>query len=193
MQKSTSLITTTHELLAKHLQPGDIAIDATLGNGYDTLFLAQHVGPEGKVFGFDIQSAALQSTQEKCQRAQLQERVRLIQDNHANMPQHIPDSLHGRINAIMFNLGYLPGGDKTIITQCDSTLIALNAAIDLLSPTGMLTLVAYPGHQGGDQETEQVTHWCEQLNTAHFKVKIYYSAINKDSAPRLFVIKKIQS
>jgi hypothetical protein len=133
----------------------------------------------------------LQSTLKTCQQAHLQDRVSLIQACHADMAEHIPDSLHGRISAIMFNLGYLPGGDKTIITQTDSTLKALNAAIGLLSPSGLLTVLAYPGHQGGDQETEQVSDWCEHLDKARFNIETIYNAAHKDSAPRLFVIKNI--
>lgn len=188
-----TLVNVAHDLLAERLQPGDAAIDATVGNGHDTIFLAQQIGPNGKVFGFDIQSSALQSTLEKCRQAQLQDRVILIQASHAEMLKHIPNDLHGDVGAIMFNLGYLPGGDKTIITQTYSTLTALDAAIQLLSPSGILTLLAYPGHQGGDQETEQVVRWCEQLDNAHFNVNIHYSSVNKSSAPRLFVINKISN
>jgi len=189
--KRTTLVNVAHELLAERLTPGNIAIDATVGNGYDTLFLAQQIGSEGRVYGFDIQPEALHSALEKCRQAQLQERTSLIQASHANMAKHIPETLHGNISAIMFNLGYLPGGDKSIITQTDSTLKALAAAIQLLSPSGILTLLAYPGHQGGDQETMQVKLWCEQLDRARFKIDAHYNTAHKDSAPRLFVIRKL--
>jgi len=90
----------------------------------------------------------------------------------------------------MFNLGYLPGGDKSIITCTDSTVAALNIASQLLSSNGIITVMAYPGHQGGDLETEHVKNWCEQLNKDQFKISIVYSAANKETAPRLFVICK---
>ncbi|MDD5113737.1 MAG: class I SAM-dependent methyltransferase [Methylobacter sp.] len=191
MNKRITLVNVAHELLAERLQPGDIAIDATVGNGYDTLFLAEQVAETGKVFGFDIQHAALQAAQEKCQQANLQNRVSLIQASHADMAEHIPEAQHGYISAIMFNLGYLPGGDKTVITQTDSTLSALTAAIRLLSPRGLITLLAYPGHQGGDQETEQVSRWCEQLDNRQFNFNTHYSNTDSVSAPRLFVISKL--
>lgn len=189
--KRTSLVNVAHDLLAESLTPGDIAIDATVGNGYDTLFLAHQIGSTGKIFGFDIQTAALQSTQEKCRQAGLQDRVCLVQASHADMAEYIPNALHGNISAIMFNLGYLPGGDKTIITQTDSTLTALNAAIELLAPSGILTLLAYPGHPGGDQETEQVSRWCEQLDKTRFNTETIYSNAYSDSAPKLIVIRKL--
>lgn len=191
MKTRITLVNVAHELLAERLQPGDIAIDATVGNGYDTIFLAEQVGATGKVYGFDIQHAALQAAQEKCQQANLQDRVSLIQASHADMAKHIPEAQHGYINAIMFNLGYLPGGDKTVITQTDSTLSALAAAIQLLSPHGLVTLLAYPGHQGGDQETEQVSRWCEQLDNQQFNFDTHYSNTDSVSAPRLFVISKL--
>jgi Putative rRNA methylase. len=92
----------------------------------------------------------------------------------------------------MFNLGYLPGGDKSIITLTDSTLTALTAAARLLAVNGIITLLAYPGHLGGDMETDQVEHWCKQLDSEQFAVETLYSAEPKDTAPRLFVIYKLR-
>ncbi len=89
------------------------------------------------------------------------------------MAEKIPVQYHGKISAIMFNLGYLPGGDKTIITLANSTLLALNGASRLLSAGGIITLLAYPGHDGGDIETVQVKNWCEQLDTNHFTVHVF--------------------
>jgi len=99
---------------------------------------------------------------------------------------------HGKIRVIMFNLGYLPGGDKSVITLTDSTLAALTIASRILSPHGIITLLAYPGHQGGDMETDQVKNWCEQLDTEQFEVSTIYSTEHKDTAPRLFVICKLR-
>ena len=116
----------------------------------------------------------------------------LIQASHADMGEKIPLQYHGNISASMFNLGYLPGGDKSIITQTDSTLPALNSASRLLSTKGIITILAYPGHPGGDQETDQVKNWCDQLDPNQFKVSIIYSSENKESAPRLFVVRKMR-
>ncbi|MDD5266498.1 MAG: class I SAM-dependent methyltransferase [Methylococcales bacterium] len=185
-----SLVNVAHDLIKEVLLPGDIAIDATVGNGYDTLFLAKQVGLSGEVFGFDIQQAAIESTKEKFQQTHCPARLTLIQASHAGMGGKIPAHYHGNIRAIMFNLGYLPGGDKSIITRTDSTITALNSACRMLSGNGIITVLAYPGHQGGDLETGQVKSWCEQLDKDQFKIRIVYSSDNKDSTPRLFVIKK---
>jgi len=189
--KRISLVNTAHDLLKDILRPGDIAIDATVGNGHDTVFLGEQVGPSGRVYGFDIQQAAIDSTLEKFQKNQLSDCLTLLLASHADMEEKIPAELHGKIGAIMFNLGYLPGGDKSVITLTDSTLAALTAASRILAVNGIITLLAYPGHQGGDQETDQVKIWCEQLSSNQFKVDTIYSTAHKESAPRLFVIRKI--
>jgi 16S rRNA C1402 N4-methylase RsmH len=115
-----SLVSVAHSLIKAKLRPGDIAIDATVGNGHDTLFLVDQVSPSGKVYGFDIQQAAIDSTWAKvescCNAPQRPECLTLIQANHADMDEIIPAQYHGKISAIMFNLGYLPGSDKSIIT-----------------------------------------------------------------------------
>ncbi len=188
--KRISLVNTAHDLIRDILRPGDIAIDATVGNGHDTLFLAEQVGPSGHVYGFDIQQAAIASTLEKLRQTPLPDRLTLIHVSHAEMSNKIPAHHHGKIRVIMFNLGYLPGGDKSIITLADSTLSALTTAGRILAVNGIITLLAYPGHQGGDIETDQVKNWCAQLNKEQFNIDTIYSAEHKDSAPRLFVIRK---
>jgi tRNA1(Val) A37 N6-methylase TrmN6 len=189
--KRISLVNAAHDLLRDLLQPGDIAIDATAGNGHDTLFLVEQVTPSGQVYGFDIQQAAIDSTQEKFRQNPLSDCLTLFHASHADMADKIPVHLHGKISAIMFNLGYLPGGDKSVITQTESTLTALTAASRMLAINGIITLLAYPGHQGGDKETDQVKNWCEQLDTRQFKVDTIYSTEHKDTAPRLFAIRKL--
>jgi len=190
--KRISLVNAAHDLIRDILHPGDIAIDATVGNGHDTVFLAEQVGPSGHVYGFDIQQAAIDSTLEKFRQARSPECLTLIHASHADMDERIPTYHHGKVRAIMFNLGYLPGGDKSVITLTDSTLAALTDASRILAVEGIVTLLAYPGHQGGDLETGQVKNWCEQQDTRQFEVSTIYSTEHKDTAPRLFVIRKLR-
>jgi 16S rRNA C1402 N4-methylase RsmH len=186
-----SLAKLAHQYIQSVLQTGDNAIDATVGNGHDTLFLARQVGLTGRVYGFDIQTAALDSSREKLQQTELIERVTLIQASHADMAAHIPINAHGNIKACMFNLGYLPKGDKAIITQTASTLQALNTVCDLLAEQGIITIIIYSGHQGGKEEADSVEQWLSQLNTEQFKTSIELSAIPTQTAPKLFVIHKL--
>jgi predicted methyltransferase len=187
----SSLLHQAHALLRTRLKNGDFAIDATVGNGHDTVFLAQQVASSGWVYGFDIQKAALTATYQRLAAANLAAQVQLVHSGHQFMNTHILAHHHGGIKAIMFNLGYLPQGDKAIISQADTTLIALNAAKHLLCTSGILTILAYPGHQGGDIETAQVAQWCEQLPTQEFALTVINSSHDKPSAPRLFVVEKI--
>lgn len=179
-----SLLKLAHQAIQQQIQTGDSVIDATVGNGHDTLFLAEQVGRAGRVYGFDIQQTALNSA---AQRLDHHEQVKLILASHSDMKQHIPKEQHGNIKAVMFNLGYLPKGDKSIITQSQSTLSALNAACDLLTNNGMITILAYTGHQGGMDEANNIENWLTQSN---YQTSIHLSNIPKPDAPRLFILKK---
>ena len=145
-----------HTILTDHLQEGGHAIDATAGNGYDTLFLAEQVGPSGKVTAIDIQDSAIRSTQEKLKSAGLIDRVRLVSEDHATALRELIASNVGKIAAITFNLGYLPGSDKSIQTSAESTEEALASSIQLLAIGGYLCVTAYRGHSGGAVEAETV-------------------------------------
>jgi predicted methyltransferase len=185
-----SLVNKVHCLIKDHLQLTDIAIDATVGNGYDTLFLAQRVGKSGHVFGFDIQANALEITRKKLLSANLTACLTLIEANHALMTEKIPVQYQQKIKAIMFNLGYLPGGDKTLITRTDSTLLALAQACRLVSKQGVITVVTYPGHAGGETESQAVAQWCGQLDKRQFSVITISAEAQKASAPLAYAIAK---
>jgi predicted methyltransferase len=155
------LTSLAHELLATALQPGDLAVDATAGNGHDTLHLAQQVSPGGRVYAFDVQHRALDATAGKLYAAGLRDSVCLCRTGHQDMLQRIPAAWRGRVAAITFNLGYLPGGDKQITTGAASTLEALEQALQLLRNGGVLSVLAYRGHPGGAQEAAAVQRWLD--------------------------------
>lgn len=141
-----------HNILKQYFKPGDFAIDATAGNGHDSCFLARQVGVEGRVFAFDIQQQALDSTTDTLRTQALTERVTLIHRGHEHLLATLPPEYHGKIQTVMFNLGYLPGGDKNRKTTSATTLAALEQAAALLSPGGVITVLAYRGHPGGLEE-----------------------------------------
>jgi predicted methyltransferase len=185
-----SLLQQAQARICAQLQAGDVAIDATVGNGHDTLFLAQQVAPTGWVYGFDVQAAAIQATAQRIAEADLSACVQLMQIGHQFMASQIPARHHGRVKAVMFNLGYLPRGDKSLITQVDTTILALKAATALLCAGGLITILAYPGHAGGEIETARVTEYCQQLIGEGFALQIIESQHPKPSAPRLLVLTK---
>ncbi|MCK4840475.1 MAG: class I SAM-dependent methyltransferase [Methylococcales bacterium] len=190
MTKQVSLTSQAHHFIQQVLSLGDIAIDATVGNGYDTLFLAQQVGKHGKVFGFDIQKQAIEATHAKLESEYNTTNLTLIHDSHSNMSEHIPIQFHKKIKAISFNLGYLPGSDKSVITHAKSTLTAVNQSIDILADTGIMTIVAYPGHIGGNIETKEIEQWVKQLLLSKYSIQIINGS-EKATSPKLFIIKKL--
>ena len=178
-----------HTILTNHLQEGDQAIDATAGNGYDTLFLAEQVGPSGKVIAIDIQDCAIRSTQLKLDSAGLIDRVRLVTDDHATALKNLIASNVGKIAAITFNLGYLPGSNKSIQTHVESTEEALAASIQLLSSGGCLCVTAYRGHSGGTAEAEAIGSFMRKSQTEGHSVNCYEPE-SRNSPPVLWVLRK---
>ena len=166
-----------------HVAKDAIAVDMTMGNGYDTLFLSSLV-PEGHVFSFDIQKSAIDST-----RARLAEHgvtnVTLIHDSHANLSSYV----NKRISAAMFNLGYLPGGDKSIHTMTDTTLAAVGACLDLLAEGGVMTVSVYPGHEEGDREGRAVSELLSTLDRRLFSV-LQCKMLNSPTSPYIIAIER---
>ena len=178
-----------HHILTDHLKEGDRAIDATAGNGYDTLFLAEQVGPCGKVIAIDIQDCAIRSTRERLESAGLVDRVRLVTDDHALTLRKLIVSNLEQVAAIAFNLGYLPGSDKGIQTCAESTEEALAASIKLLSLGGCLCVTAYRGHSGGAVEAETVEAFMRSARSEGHTVDCYEPG-SSNSPPVLWVLKK---
>ncbi|MCB1203152.1 MAG: class I SAM-dependent methyltransferase [Verrucomicrobiae bacterium] len=152
-----------HYLVGNVLREGDWAIDATAGNGHDTQFLASHVGSSGRVDSFDVQEEAIRSTRERTSGIP---QVNL----HALGHEHIQDLVSGPVQAIMFNLGYLPSGNKMLITKPESTLTALESSMRLLDSRGIVTVIVYPAHPGGESEALCVNKWFASLPPSEFRV-----------------------
>ncbi len=172
-----------HSILDQYLQPGNLAIDATAGNGHDCCFLARQVGPTGRVFVFDIQRQALERTAQQLQEQGLAAQVQLLHHGHQQMRDKLPTGTQGKIRAAVFNLGYLPHGDKNTITTSLTTLPALQQAKELLCPLGIISVLAYRGHPGGRDEAAAVELQLQKLATD----KLQLSRI-ESSGPVLFVL-----
>jgi len=153
---SLSLVKEVHRRLNGVTGPGDLCLDATAGNGFDTLFLARQVGAEGTVHSMDLQSDALIMTGSLLEKHGLAERVTTHLSCHSKMETVLPPAAKGRIRAITFNLGYLPKGNKSITTKAETTLPAIRLAYDWLGRNGVLSVLCYLGHPGGKNEEETV-------------------------------------
>ncbi|WP_457668147.1 class I SAM-dependent methyltransferase [Thiolapillus sp.] len=151
------------QIIGHYLGPGQYAVDATAGNGHDSCFLAGQIGDKGKVFIFDIQKQALDNTAARLQEQGLTAQAELILRGHEHLQEELPGPCHGQIQAVMFNLGYLPSGDKSRTTTSATTLPALEQARAILSPEGVITVLAYRGHPGGQEEAAAAEHKLKAL------------------------------
>jgi SAM-dependent methyltransferase len=167
---------------------GALAVDATVGNGYDAQFLAHRVGPKGKVLGFDVQKAALAGARELLKFVGSIDRVSLIHDSHSRLANYLPAG--ATIEGAMFNLGYLPRGNRQIITQPETTVMALRSVLEHLAERGRVTILVYRGHEGAVPEYQEVRRFLEQLPEEKWLVEEFASTSDSPIAPRLFRIKK---
>ncbi|MDF2923264.1 MAG: hypothetical protein K0R57_2178 [Paenibacillaceae bacterium] len=189
-----SVLSFAQQLAAARIRPGETCIDATAGNGVDTLFLAKATGNGGMVHAFDIQEDALARTGHRL-RQELPEAwtgIRLHHASHDRMTELVPREQHGAVAAVMFNLGYLPGSDHTVITRPDTTLPALDAALALLRQGGVLTVAVYPGHEGGAMEAEAVDRWAAGLKQEEFQAVNYRFLNQRNHPPYLIAVEKRQ-
>ena len=175
-----------HKEISKFLLLGDIAIDATAGNGHDTRFLSQKVGNKGRVFAFDRQMESIERTQLLLERENLLAQVTLFPHCHSTISNKIPSEFKGKIKVFTFNLGYLPSGDKTIVTEPQSTLSALIQSYEYLSDNGMISLLAYRGHPGGKEEFNQI----EELIQNEKWTRKQFSGNDRTESPILSFITK---
>ncbi len=171
-----------HVLLQKVICKGDCVVDATAGNGHDTVFLAEAVGDGGKVIAIDIQAEAIESTRQRLQEIQLDRRVELHQASHAEIGRLVTV---GSATVIVFNLGYLPGSDRALITQSETTLSALSASVVVLKKGGVLAVVCYPDHAGGDDEAARVVGFLRELK--NFRLAKYELLSTHRPSPFLLI------
>ncbi|WEG73256.1 class I SAM-dependent methyltransferase [Vagococcus intermedius] len=178
----------SHELLTEIIEPGDLVVDGTVGNGFDTLFLAKLVGKSGKVIGFDVQEQAINTTTEKLLAEKLLSRVDLHHKGHEALETML--TAQDKVKAAIFNLGYLPKSDKSIITKSDTTLTALKALLSHLTPKGRIIIVIYYGHEGGLSEKDAVLNYVKNIPQADFNVLSYQFINQKNNPPILIAIEK---
>ena len=176
------------EVLKKYVSKNDTVIDATVGNGNDTVLLASLVGSTGKVYGFDVQKEAIETSKEKLLLTGLLPQTELILDGHENLDQYVPED--SNISAITFNLGYLPKSDKSIITMAETTLQAIKKGLARLRKGGLVTIMVYYGHDGGIKEKNEVTDFVVNLPQEDYQVLKYEFVNQKNYPPFLYIIEK---
>lgn len=177
----------SHNIINGIVQFGDTAVDATAGNGNDTVFLVSLVGPRGKVYSFDIQEKALEKTKNKLNKENLLDRVVLIKDGHETMDFYIKE----KVKTVMFNLGYLPGGDHSIGTKGDTTITAIRKAMELITVHGIISIVVYYGGDSGFDEKDAVLNFINEIDYKKYTVMKTEFVNQPNCPPILICIEKI--
>lgn len=171
------------------LEKNDIVIDATCGNGNDSLFISKLLDlTKGKLYLFDIQKKAIENTLLLLKNSLAQEifeKIYLINDSHADFSKYI----NFKVNLIIYNLGYLPKGNKEITTKLETTLLSIQSGLTLLDDRGAISITCYPGHKEGEKEERNLVSYLSSLDNSKFSV-CYYKWLNKEKAPSLFWIRK---
>lgn len=178
-----TILNYVHNLIDSYIKNNDIVIDATTGNGNDTLYLSKVV-ENGKVFGFDIQKEAINNTKNLLDNNNCHN-YELFLDSHSKMSTYL-DSYLGKVSLVLFNLGYLPNGDKTITTNYETTIQAIEEAFKLIHKMGMILVVIYPGHENGKIESDKIHEYLDKNNIKY----IEYHNTDNIVAPYLIEIKK---
>lgn len=170
-----------------HIQEGAFCIDATMGNGNDTEYLCRQAGITGKVYAFDIQAEAVEHTRARLEEGLPYCNYQLFRESHSNMNIYAEA---GTVDCIMFNLGYLPGGDHQIATKAETTICALEQGLELLKKNGMMSVCIYSGGDSGFDERDAVLDWLKQLDSRKYLVMMtqYYNRPNNPPIP-VFVVK----
>lgn len=168
-----------HDALKRSVKPASFCIDATAGNGGDTLFLCELVGKEGKVAAFDIQPEAIAATEKRATEAGFGDICTTILDSHANMASYFPQN---SADVIVFNFGWLPGGNHDIFTKKDSSLAAIEQGLGILKPGGLMSLCVYYGRNNGYEERDAILSYLATLDYRKYTV-ISLSFLNRVNDP----------
>ncbi|WP_305774872.1 class I SAM-dependent methyltransferase [Lactococcus lactis] len=183
-----------HWMLKDIIKTNDVVVDATMGNGYDTQFLAE-LG--AKVYAFDVQEEALNATENRLDDAGIKNQilkknlsnlltepsVNLILSGHEKLSEYVKEP----IKAAIFNLGYLPKTDKSVVTRADTTLTALDALTNQLVVGGRIAIMIYYGHEGGMEEKDAVIKWTSNLPQKDWEVTSY-APLNQIHTPPILVL-----
>jgi tRNA1(Val) A37 N6-methylase TrmN6 len=175
-----------HHFIREHVKQGDLCIDATAGNGNDTLLLCELVGEQGKVLAFDIQEQAVTNTRKRLEESGVLKQVEVLLESHTNMSRYAePDS----VSCIVFNFGYLPGGDHALATKKDSSIEAIREGLSLLKKGGMMSLCIYSGGDSGFEERDAILEELKMLDPKRYLVILseYYNRPNNPPIPVMII------
>ena len=173
-----------HQAVRRVVRTGETVVDATMGNGHDTLFLVKLVGAKGNVIRIDLQEEAVELTRHLLLENGIGDgRVQLVRGSHAELAS----AISGPVAAVMFNLGYLPSGDHAFTTRKETTIAALEQGWRALRGGGVITAVCYRGHPGGREEAEAISAWAAALVGAEIEIS---ERKEREDGPLLVTVRK---
>lgn len=187
--QSFNMIKVAQMLLHDKIKIAKVMMDATCGNGFDTLFMAENSDVNSEIFAFDIQAEAIASSKGLLSEKNLYDKVTWICDNHINFDQYIKN----KIDVAILNLGYLPNGDKNCTTEAATTIILLGKLISCLDIGGVIAITAYPGHREGFDENVKLQSFLQQLNSKVFTIGTFKMLNHSDRAPVFYILEKVRS
>lgn len=176
------IIPFAHSLLDETVSKGSVVVDATLGNGHDSLFLSELVGEDGHVYSFDIQEAAIHQS-EKLFAEHGIHNVTTIFSGHEKASEVLGKRFVESIDGCIFNLGFLPGSDKAVTTNSSTTIEAINQIFSLLKPERYIVIVIYPGHEEGQAEKNELLTYLEDFPAKQADIIRYQMVNRSEKAP----------
>lgn len=186
MEKFNNVNSIFRMIAAEKLSPGDVAVDATLGNGNDIEYILKMIGNDGFVYGFDIQEVAIKNTEKKLLNAERIKNFKLICDGHENVDLYIEEN----VDFVVFNLGYLPKADHSLITKAKTTIEAIEKLKNKLNPSGIIIISAYLGHEGGMDEYLQLLKYVKTIDQTEFNVAKLEFVNQINTPPQMILIEK---
>ena len=171
----------SHEYICANVNIGDTVVDATCGRGRDTLLLAHLVKENGSVFSFDIQSAALEEAHELIKKEALNN-VTLINDSHHNLKNYVSSA-----KCVVFNFGFLPGGDHSIFSKPETSIPAIDAALDIITEDGFISICSYYGGPNGFEERDAILSHLSKLDNKKYTV-LCHNFLNRPNNPPIFIV-----
>ena len=184
MRASFGALDIIKRIISENVREGDICIDATAGRGNDTVFMCGLVGKSGRVYSFDIQPEAVESTRDLAAEKGFSDRAEIFLKDHSEMKDMFEK---GTVSCITFNLGWLPKGDHSISTKKETTLAAIEAGLELLKPNGIMTIIIYYGRDTGFEEKDAVLEYLPKIDSEKFTV-IAMPFLNRPNCPPIPIV-----
>jgi len=174
------------EYMDKKMENALVVVDATMGNGFDTLYLRSKLDEKAFLYAFDIQKTAIENTKKRLIENKIYSNIKLINDSHVEFKKYIDK----KVDLIVYNLGYLPKGDKNITTLSESTLESIKNGMDILNYEGLIIITIYPGHIEGEKELNVISKFLKSVDQKNFEIMKmeFYNHIN--NPPVLYIIER---